>query len=332
MSDEVTAIVPATRTALSFDEIVRLGSFIAKSGLFGMRTPEQAIALMMIAHAEGRHPALAARDYDIIQGRPTKKAEAMLRDFLDAGGKVKWHALTDEIADATFSHSQGGEARISWDMARAQKASLKGKDMYSKFPRQMLRSRCVSEGVRTIWPTATGGMYGPEEAVHIEATPELPEPTTRREQINAEIPMEPPKQPRMSWGGLIRSIDLATESATTGAEIEHVLTSPEVERAKQHVSSARIETRQAFEAAIAAAEQRQAQLADEGEADVPMDWEDPIAPLVAKLATMDIDGLNSLHTNAEWLSGLRDIHILPPDETRLREAVTKRKQELQGKQ
>jgi hypothetical protein len=39
--------------------------------------------------------------------------------------------------------------------------------MHKKFPRQMLRSRVVSEGVRTIWPMATGGMYAPEEAAEI---------------------------------------------------------------------------------------------------------------------------------------------------------------------
>src|SRR5262249_44176461 len=149
-------------------------------------------------------------------------------------------------------------------------------------------------------------------------------PVTRREQINRAIPMDEPPPPRMSWSQLIQSITLATESATDGAEIEHVLTSPEVERAKQHVAAARPETGQAFEAAIAAAEERQAQLADDG-------W-DPIAPLVAKLATMDLDSLNSLHTNADWLTSLRDVRVLPPDEERLREAIAARKQQLQGKQ
>src|SRR5262245_58513029 len=133
----MNALVPASGS-LTFADIERLGLAIAKSGLFGIRTPEQAIALMMIAHAEGRHPALAARDYDIIGNRPAKKSEAMLRDFYEAGGSVEWHALTDEKAEATFSHKQGGSVRISWDMARAQKAGLKGKDMYTKFPRQML--------------------------------------------------------------------------------------------------------------------------------------------------------------------------------------------------
>ena len=157
-----------------------------------------------------------------------------------------------------------------------------------------------------------------------EGRRQLP-PVTRREQINRAVPLdEPPPPPRMSWSQLIQSIKMATESATDGSEIEHVLTSPEVERARQHISSARPETRQAFEAAIAAAEERQAQLADDG-------W-DPIAPLLAKLATMDLDSLNSLHTNAEWLLSLRDVQVLPPDEERLREAIAARKQELQGKQ
>ena len=171
--------VVTTTTPLGYADIERLAASIAQSGLFGIKTKDQAIALMMIAHAEGRHPALAARDYDVIQGRPAKKAEAMLRDFLEAGGKVQWHALSDEIADATFSHPAGGSVRVSWDMERASKAGLGGKDNWKKFPRQMLRSRTVSEGVRTVWPMATSGMHVPEETVDftgttLDAEPEAP--------------------------------------------------------------------------------------------------------------------------------------------------------------
>jgi hypothetical protein len=157
---------------LAYSDLERLAVSIAKSGLFGIKTPDQALALMMIAQAEGRHPALAARDYDVIQGRPSKKAEAMARDFLDAGGKIEWHALDDTTADATFSHPQGGIARIVWDMPRATQAGLGGKDMWKKFPRQMLRSRTVSEGVRTVWPMATSGMYEPGEVGDMPAPQE----------------------------------------------------------------------------------------------------------------------------------------------------------------
>ncbi|HEV2225046.1 MAG TPA: hypothetical protein VGR84_18790 [Candidatus Acidoferrales bacterium] len=148
---------------MPFQDMMRLAESIAKSRLFGIQNQDQALVLMAISQAEGRHPALAARDYDIIGGRPSKKAEAMLRDFLAAGGKVTWHQLDDTMADATFSHPQGGERRISWDLARAKKAGLSGKEMWAKYTRQMLRSRCVSDGVRTVCPAATSGFYVPEE-------------------------------------------------------------------------------------------------------------------------------------------------------------------------
>jgi hypothetical protein len=163
----IAPISTAPTTTLAYAEMERLAAAIAKSGLFGMKTPEQALVLMSIAQAEGRHPALAARDYDVIQGRPAKKAEAMQRDFLIAGGAVEWHQLDDMVADATFSHPQGGKARINWDMQRAATAGLGARDSWKKFPRQMLRSRCVSEGVRTVWPLATSGMYEPGEAADI---------------------------------------------------------------------------------------------------------------------------------------------------------------------
>ncbi len=152
----------------SIPDIEKMATAIAKSKLFGVSTPEQAIALMLVAQAEGRHPALAARDYHIIQNRPAKTADAMLRDFLASGGKVEWEALTDERAVATFSHPSGGSVKIDWDMARAKKAGLGTKDMWLKYPRQMLRARCVSEGIRTVCPGATSGFYAPEEVKDFE--------------------------------------------------------------------------------------------------------------------------------------------------------------------
>ena len=156
---------------ISTNDLEKMAHAIAKSGLFGMKTPEQALALMLIAQAEGRHPALAARDYDIIQGKPSKKTEAMMRDFLENGGKVEWHILTDDQASATFSHPSGGTVTIDWDMERAKTAGLAGKGTWKQYPRQMLRSRVVSEGIRTVAPFATSGMFGPEEVADFAPEP-----------------------------------------------------------------------------------------------------------------------------------------------------------------
>lgn len=163
------ALVAASSQQYAVSDIERMARAFAVSKLFGVTNPEQAIALCLIAQAEGRHPASAAQDYHIISGKPSKKADAMLRDFLTGGGRVEWHQLTDDIADATFSHPAGGSVRIVWDHARAKQAQI-STPMWKKYPRQMLRARVVSEGVRTVFPMATSGMYVPEEVV--EFTPQ----------------------------------------------------------------------------------------------------------------------------------------------------------------
>jgi hypothetical protein len=249
----MNALITAPQPTLGFGEMERLAEAIAKSNLFGIKTKEQAIVLMAIAQAEGRHPALAARDYDIVNNRPAKKAEAMMRDFVAAGGTVEWHSLTDELADATFTHPQTGSVRIDWDMKRAMTAFGK-KDMYTKFPRQMLRSRVVSEGVRTLWPLATSGMYVESEVAAmeqhdgptIEASPE-------REAINDEIPMRPaaaatPRAPRKvdptvyeapaekpqrTRGSFLDALEIALRDATDAEEVDRIVCSEDVMRAKE---------------------------------------------------------------------------------------------------
>lgn len=176
----MNAIVPV-QPNYAMSDMERMARAFAASRLFGVQNPDQALALCLVAQAEGRHPASAAQDYHIISGRPAKKADAMLRDFLSAGGKVEWHALDDTQADATFSHPSGGSARIDWTLGRAKAAGINN-PMWKKYPRQMLRSRTVSEGVRTVCPGATSGMYVPEEVqdiVHEQAAPKAlaaPEP------------------------------------------------------------------------------------------------------------------------------------------------------------
>ena len=59
---------------ITVSEVERMANAVAKSGLFGVKNVEQAMALMLIAQAEGMHPAIAARDFHVIQGRPALKS------------------------------------------------------------------------------------------------------------------------------------------------------------------------------------------------------------------------------------------------------------------
>lgn len=152
------------------NDIEKMGTAIAKSGLFGMKTPDQAVALMLIAQAEGMHPAIAARDYHVIQGRPALKADAMLARFQANGGKVNWDVYTDQEVKATFSHPAGGSITLSWTLEQAKRIGLAGKDNWKNYPRAMLRARVISEGIRTVYPGCVVGVYTPEEVQDFEPT------------------------------------------------------------------------------------------------------------------------------------------------------------------
>lgn len=145
---------------------------LAQSGLWQGANPHTILMLCYLAEAEGHHPAVVYRDYHIMQGKPSKKAEAILRDFSAAGGRVEWHALDDKKADATFHHPSG-TVRIEWTLERAAKAGL-NTPMWKKYPRQMLRSRCISEGVRSVCPAATSGLYEENEVADMVAEQEAP--------------------------------------------------------------------------------------------------------------------------------------------------------------
>lgn len=184
-----------------FNEIERMAVAFAKSNLFGIKTPDQAIALMLIAQAEGLHPAIAARDYHIVQGRPALKADAMLARFHAAGGKVTWHAYTDTEVSATFSHAQGGSATVTWTIAQAKAAGLTNKDVWKQYPRAMLRARVISEAIRTVFPGVAVGVYTPEEVEDFAvkpATKEVKAEVAQREAVVEASPAPVTEAPRIA--------------------------------------------------------------------------------------------------------------------------------------
>lgn len=228
MGNEVAIISQPALPSFSLNDIEKVANAIARGGLFGSKDPYAVLTLCMLAHAEGQHPAVVFRDYDLIQGKPAKKAEAMLRDFIGSGGKVTWNRLDDECADATFSHPQGGTVTINWTMARAQKAQLGGKDMWKKYPRQMLRSRVVSEGVRTVCPNATSGLYVPEEVRDFDNSPAAPDtPATPEPKRARDLKSEQPKALEAGDDAKRKKAEdwlawLRDEVAATAGEVEAV--------------------------------------------------------------------------------------------------------------
>jgi hypothetical protein len=191
----VTALVP-------FEQQLQLADAFCKSGLFGVRTRDQAIALMAICEAEGLHPAKAVQEYHIIQGRPALKADAMLARFQSAGGKVAWSSMTDTRVAGVFSHAQGGSIEIEWTIDMAKRAGLTKNPTWNQYPRAMLRARCISEGIRSVFPGVVVGTYTPEEVADME-----PIHRTARDMGAVEEVTPPPPPPAVDVEALVRDID-----------------------------------------------------------------------------------------------------------------------------
>jgi len=154
---------------IPFEEIQSMAAVVAKAGCFGFKSPEQAAALMLVAQADGLHPAKAATHYHIIGGKPSLTADAMLARFQQAGGKVCWEAYGDDLVCGTFTHPLGGTVSITWNIPRAKKAGIGNLE---KYPAAMLRARCISEGVRTVFPGVIVGLYTPEEVSTFDSAPQ----------------------------------------------------------------------------------------------------------------------------------------------------------------
>jgi hypothetical protein len=178
----------------TMDEVERMGEALARSGLFGFKRPEEAVALMLVAQSQGRHPASVAEEYDIIQGRPALRSRAALARYQVAGGRIEWLERTDTRVSARFSHPQGGELTVTWNWKRAEDMGLATKDNWKKQPLVMLSWRVVAEGIRATYPACLSGEYIAEEVEDLDPRTER-NITPDKPPIVAPVEVEPPAPP-----------------------------------------------------------------------------------------------------------------------------------------
>lgn len=186
--------------SVSLVDMQTMAKSIAESGMFGVKTEAQAMALMLLCQAEGIHPVMALRRYHIIENKPAYRADALQGEF-EREGAILWHVRDEKECSATFWRRS--ETMDDKSMMRAReryKALRAGKDAsglampgeltiirsmadaiekqvattwennkqvlkknWRQSPRQMLHARCLTEGVRAINPGLVAGIYTEDE-------------------------------------------------------------------------------------------------------------------------------------------------------------------------
>jgi hypothetical protein len=158
---------------VSYSDLQDMAMNVVRSKMFpGITTPEAAITLMLLCQAEGLHPMQAMMRYHVIQGRPAMKADAMLAEFMRRGGTVNWLQWDNQACEAEFkSHGCPEGVKVRWTMEDARRAGVVNNPTWTKYPRQMLKARVASDGVRMADPAVNQGRYTPEEVQDFDDKP-----------------------------------------------------------------------------------------------------------------------------------------------------------------
>ena len=180
-----TALVPANgMTALQVVDhsaaLDKLGETFAASGVFGAVTKSTATATLINCFIEGLSPVEFKAKYHIMQdGSTTIKSDYAQRNFRRLGGRWHFNEWTAEVCDVTFTY-EGEETRgrVTLDEFKQNGVAIgksgQLKDNWRKFPREMLKARCLATYIRAICPEALEGQYTQEEAQDFDRAPVAP--------------------------------------------------------------------------------------------------------------------------------------------------------------
>ncbi|MFF1684647.1 hypothetical protein [Streptomyces sp. NPDC058254] len=138
--------------------------------------PDEITAAILTGQELGLQPMTSLKSIDVIQGQPALRAHAM-RAIVQAKGHEVELVESDDTHCVMRGRRQGAEnwQQVVWDIPRAQRMGLLGKDQWKKQPKTMLVARATGELCRLIASDALHGMpYVAEElggTVHAEVVP-----------------------------------------------------------------------------------------------------------------------------------------------------------------
>ena len=143
-----------------------------------LESANTAFVKILAGQEMGIAPFQAMSGIHIIQGRATLAANLMAAKVLESGRyKYRVKTITDEIAIVEFFALENGKwVSIGLSDFSQKDAQIAGTKNMSKFPRNMLMARAISNGVKWFCPDVFGGSPVYVEGEIVEPEPVLPTP------------------------------------------------------------------------------------------------------------------------------------------------------------
>lgn len=191
-----------------------LAVLVVKSSLCNVRTPEDALVIMMTGAELGLSVMQSLRGIHVVKGRPVLSADLM-GAVVARSPACEYLRVLEMTADTcTVETKRAGHpepTRMTWTMEDARRAKLGG-DNWAKYPAAMLRARVTAQICRAVYPDLLLGLYTEEELAGVEAEVVSVEPTVHAEVVEAEVVEE---SPSARLGAALQVVDLETASAFT---------------------------------------------------------------------------------------------------------------------
>jgi len=143
----------------------QLARVAAASGMYGVQKPEQALVIIMTGRELGLSASQALRGIQVVKGKPNISADLLVALVRRSELCESWFVAESSPESCTIETKRRGDQaprRLTWTMADAKRAGISG-EMYTKYPRQMLRHGCAADLAREVYPDLCFGLYAPEE-------------------------------------------------------------------------------------------------------------------------------------------------------------------------
>lgn len=151
-------------------DLFRLGKVLATSGYFKDAKDEaQAVVKVLAGQEIGIGPVAAMIGIHVVDGKPTFSARLMA-SLIKRSGRYNYRVKTpdekrDQECAIEFFEDKESIGLSTFTMKDAERADLNGKDVWKKYPRNMLFARAMSNGFNWYTPDLSNGLpvYTPEE-------------------------------------------------------------------------------------------------------------------------------------------------------------------------
>ena len=171
-------------------DVFKLGEVFARSGYFtDAKDASQAIVKIIAGSEIGIGAMASMTGFHIVNGKPVLAANliASLIKNKKSGYNYRVLEMDDTVCEIEFFENGEpiGKSKFSMDDART--AGITGKDVWKKFPKNMLFARAISNGAKWFCPDVFNGsmVYTPEElGVEVDGDGEI-----------LQMPQSLPQQP-----------------------------------------------------------------------------------------------------------------------------------------